>query len=87
MPLYDWGSDSLNMQHYGQKTPPEVDFSKINIPTAWFVGDEDPLGDITDATKSKQKMNSKFVSHFELINGGHLTFMVGKDMSYFDRVK
>jgi uncharacterized protein YaaQ len=32
-------------------------------------------------------MNPHYVKHFEVVNGGHLTFMVGKEASYMDKVK
>ena len=59
-----------------------VDFSKINVPTAMFVADEDELGDLTDASYTRQKMQKNVMKHFEVIHGGHMTFMVGRDVSY-----
>ena len=41
MELYDWGSKEKNLQKYGQVSPPKVDFSKITVPTAMFVGLKD----------------------------------------------
>lgn len=50
MRLYDWGSDQLNLQKYGQKTPPEVDLRQIkSIPISMFVGTADDLGNTIDA--------------------------------------
>jgi hypothetical protein len=50
MPLYNWGTEALNYKHYNQTTPPNVEFSKISVHTAMFVGGDDPLADVTDAT-------------------------------------
>jgi poly(3-hydroxyalkanoate) synthetase len=87
MELFDWGSQEANQQHYGQYTPPKVDFSKITVPTAMFVGSNDELGDPKDAIKTKNLMNPSVLVHYEMILGGHETFIVGKDMSYFNTVK
>ena len=87
MELYDWGSQNLNYVHYGQYTPPKVDFSKITVPTAMFVGFNDELGDPKDNLRTKSLMNPNTLVHYEMILGGHTTFIVGKDMSYFDTVK
>jgi len=49
--LFDWGSSTLNQQHYGQITPPIVDLKNIKgeVPVAMFVGKDDDLGDVIDA--------------------------------------
>lgn len=86
MPLFDWGSQALNQQHYGQYTPPSVNFSKITVPTAMFVGSVDEMGDPKDAAQTKSLMNPSTLVHYEMIPGGHATFMVGNDMSYFKTV-
>ena len=84
MTLYDWGFTE-NYNKYHQDTPPKVDLTKITMPTAMFVGSVDELGDPQDCTWAKNKISS--MVHFEIFSAGHLTFMVGKDMSYFDTVK
>ena len=75
------------MQKYGQVSPPKVDFSKITVPTAMFVGLKDELGDPKDAEKTRSLMNPKSLIYYQELNAGHETFIVGKDMSYFDTVK
>ena len=86
MPLFDWGSSSKNMEKYGQATPPNVELDKIRTPVAMFVGQEDDLGDVTDCRWAKNQIKSEYMKHYEESPGGHATFMVGKDMSYFARV-
>ena len=88
MQLYDWGSSSANKAHYNQTTPPKLDLSQIkDIPVGMFVGREDDLGDPTDAQWARDTIliNNSEV-HYEEIEGGHASFMVGKDMNYFDNV-
>ena len=47
-----------------------------------FVGDVDTLADATDASWTRDQIGSP-VFHYQTVNAGHLTFIVGKDMSYF----
>lgn len=47
-----------------------------------FVGLEDILADPTDAKWTADTIGAD-VFHYQEINGGHLTFLIGKDMSYF----
>ena len=86
MPLFDWGSAKANQEHYGQDKPPNVDLSKITMPTAMFGGTEDDLGDPSDVNWAKGQMNSKALVHFEEVKAGHSTFMVAKDGSYMNTV-
>ena len=53
-----------------------------------FVGSEDDLGDTTDArwARSQIESSSKALVHYEEVKAGHATFMVGKDMYYFNNV-
>ena len=50
-----------------------------------FVGLNDSLATKTDAEWTRDKIGSAVI-HFESIPGGHLSFMVGRDMTYFDTV-
>ena len=52
------------------------------VPVAIFTGTEDILADLTDARWTRDQIGKKVV-HYEEIAAGHLTFMVGKDMTYF----
>lgn len=45
-------------------------------------GDSDILGDIKDAVWTRDQITHEVV-YFNVIHGGHLTFMIGKDMSWF----
>ena len=36
------------MDVYGQKTPPEIDLTKISIPVALYVGEDDQIADKRD---------------------------------------
>ena len=47
-----------------------------------FVGDADELGDPVDAEYTKEAIGDAVVD-YKLIPGGHLTFLDGKDMSYW----
>ena len=56
------------------------------MPSALFVGSVDDLGDPTDGKWASEQFSEGVLKHYEQIDGGHMTFLVGKDVSYFDRV-
>lgn len=53
-----------------------------------FVGLQDDLGDVNDNHWARDQINSggDALVHYQEVNAGHSTFMVAKDMSYFDDV-
>lgn len=53
-----------------------------------FVGTEDDLGDLTDERWARETIESggNALKHYEEVKAGHATFMVGKDMYYFNNV-
>lgn len=73
---YDWGSPSLNMQHYNQTTPPVYNVEDMKVPTAMFTGLKDFLSDPEDVEILKPKIHNltylKTIpdfSHFDFILG------------------
>ena len=53
-----------------------------------FVGTKDDLGDIWDAKGTATLLNNSgpAIVHYQELEAGHTTFMVGKDMSYLNKV-
>uniref|UniRef100_A0A7S3I9Z9 Lipase n=1 Tax=Fabrea salina TaxID=342563 RepID=A0A7S3I9Z9_9CILI len=83
---YDYGTNT-NMEVYDSPTPPVYDISKIKGPIALFFGTEDRLADPTDGAWCRETLPAESVAYLEdTLPFGHLTFMWGKDMSYFDKV-
>jgi lysosomal acid lipase/cholesteryl ester hydrolase len=80
---YDYGA-AKNQQKYGQPTPPEYPLENIKVPIAMFVGLEDELGDPIDCRWLHAKLgDNKVVFYKEYPLLGHMTFAIGKDMSFF----
>ena len=52
------------------------------VPIAMFTGTDDILADLTDSRWTRDRIGDN-LAHYEEIEAGHLTFMVGKDMTYF----
>jgi len=52
------------------------------VPVAIICGSEDKLADCTDAEWIRDEIGRNVV-HYSEIEAGHLSFLVGKDMSYF----
>jgi len=77
---WDGGKD-YNMDHYGQATAPEILLTGIDLPTALFVGLQDPLGNPTDSAWVKNQL--KNVVHYQEVNNMGHGFNQGSDMSYF----
>jgi len=77
----DYGS-SKNKQVYGQNTPPEINLQNIqSVPIGLFVGNSDQLATVDDNRWAKTQLKTlKFYKEYNL---GHLSFMIGKDMTYF----
>ena len=47
-----------------------------------FTGTSDLCADLTDARWTRDMIGDSIV-HYEEIDAGHLSFLVGKDMTYF----
>jgi len=47
-----------------------------------FVGKQDELSSIVDSRWTRDQLGQSLV-HYEEMNGGHMTFLVGKDMRFF----
>ena len=53
------------------------------MPIAIYTGTQDPLADITDSQWIRDTLKSDVLAHYEEVEAGHLTFIVGKDMTYW----
>ena len=53
------------------------------VPIAIFAGIHDTIADMEDALWIKDTLKPEVLVDFEQIEAGHLTFMVGKDMTYW----
>ena len=47
-----------------------------------FAAYDDTIADPTDAKWTKETIGADVI-HFQWIEGGHTTFLIGKDMSYY----
>lgn len=81
---YDYGSDSKNKAHYGNKTLPKIplDDIKFTVPIYLFVGEQDDLADPTDVQWLYGKLDKRVKGYKVLSNFDHYSFSVGKDMSW-----
>lgn len=75
-----------NIKRYGQKEPPKVDLTKIHsVPIAMFCGKYDKFSPVEDSEWVKSQINPAFYKMYE--SHGHISFLIGKDMSYLDDVQ
>lgn len=82
---YDYGTEG-NMKAYGQATPPAYNLGNITHNVYLFAGEEDKLADPTDVLRLKDEMVNAKVQFFNYPNMGHITFLLGIDMSYLNDV-
>lgn len=79
-----WADDYSHWFNIGEKKQTDlIPLENIkDIPTALFAGKADKLADVEDAQWVRDTIGDAVV-HYQEIEGGHISFMIGKDMSYF----
>lgn len=83
---YDYGKDG-NQEHYHQDTPPDIPLDNIKtMPVALFVGTADELATTKDSKWTISKLGESVEEDEDLNKVGHMTFLLAKDMSYFNNV-
>lgn len=81
---YKW---EANMRIYGQPTPIEYDLSKISgIPIALLGGKEDKLASHEDLEWLREQLRESIIYYSIYEKMGHLSFLLSKDMSWFQEV-
>ncbi|XP_032750908.1 tear acid lipase-like protein [Rattus rattus] len=75
---YDWGSESLNMLHYNQSTPPIYNIEDMKVRTAMWSGERDLLGDPKDV-KNLAAKTPNLIYHEKIPHYNHMDFLLGKD--------
>eukprot|EP00359_Climacostomum_virens_P003276 CAMPEP_0204903692 /NCGR_PEP_ID=MMETSP1397-20131031/4424_1 /ASSEMBLY_ACC=CAM_ASM_000891 /TAXON_ID=49980 /ORGANISM="Climacostomum Climacostomum virens, Strain Stock W-24" /LENGTH=384 /DNA_ID=CAMNT_0052072381 /DNA_START=6 /DNA_END=1160 /DNA_ORIENTATION=- len=86
MQKFDYGTKQ-NMAVYGTSEPPIYNIGNIRAKTAVFFGLADRLGDPRDGAWLIGQMNPQYLVYQRLdVPAGHMTFVWGKDTSYFDEV-
>lgn len=87
--MYDYGSPSKNMEHYGQSTPPAYNVSAMTVPVALYWSQKDWLADPTDVRALLPQLPSKLYDKY-ITNWDHLDFIWGMDAAtvvYYDIIK
>lgn len=70
---------------YGDAIPPSVDFSKVKeagVPIGMFNGRDDKIVTQEDSRWARDILGEAVVD-FQEIPGGHLSFFVSRDQTYF----
>ncbi|KAL4480400.1 hypothetical protein ABPG74_020916 [Tetrahymena malaccensis] len=82
---FDFGHKE-NKKRYGVDYPPIYDLSKIEKEVYMFVGNNDILADVTDATQLRNELTGAKTVWWKQYTAGHCSFMWSKDMSHMDDV-
>ena len=78
-------SKEANFHIYHQISPPEYDLKLIkDIPIMLIGADKDKLATIEDIKWLKDELKENVIYYKIVENMGHLSFMIGKDFSWFD---
>jgi len=76
---YDFG-ETLNMEHYGQYSPPQYDLSQVTAATGIFKGDNDDLVSLIDVGLLVNKLPNVVVDHLVEKDGWtHTDYAVAMD--------
>ena len=82
---YDYGK-KLNQKLYGSGSPPQLDLTLVpkqsDVPIAMFAGEIDALATPPDSIQTYVSIKDN-VEMFNWVPGGHVSFLVGKDMTWF----
>ena len=83
--LYDYHDAELNLKKYGQENPPNVDLLGLQkVPIAMFSGKYDRIVKV-DENQEFADIIPTVIKHKQL-NFDHLSFLIGKDMTYMIEV-
>ena len=84
--LYDYGLYA-NMELYKLPYPPDYDLSDIqDFKIVLIVGNDDKLSTLKDVQWLKEKLNKNVIYHQEVPNTGHLGFICGNEIKWFNDV-
>ncbi|CAL8090628.1 unnamed protein product [Calicophoron daubneyi] len=79
--MFDYGR-KMNMERYGQPTPPDYDLSKFSVPVAMYSGGHDWLAVTQDVEHLISRIKGTVISHVHLPHYNHLDFVWGMDAGY-----
>ena len=84
--FFDYKKEA-NFHIYNQIVPPEYDFSKIKeIPIILIGGEKDKLSTREDIKWLLNELNKNVIYAKIIENMGHLSFLIGKDFTWFNDV-
>jgi len=74
-------------EHYlvpGHKITAEIPINKITkVPIGLFVAKNDLIADLTDCQWIRDSLNQDTLVHYKEYQGGHVSLILGKDMTPF----
>ena len=80
--FFNWGNEEHHKMLYGSENPPIIDIFSNPVPMVIFAGINDKIVNIDDVRTVTSKMEN--IKNYTEIEGDHLSFFIGKDMSYVD---
>uniref|UniRef100_A0A7S0A2Z0 Partial AB-hydrolase lipase domain-containing protein n=1 Tax=Pyrodinium bahamense TaxID=73915 RepID=A0A7S0A2Z0_9DINO len=78
--MFDYGSASANLERYNMSTPPKYILGDMNVPTALFLGENDPLSTAADVGQLLDELHHDVVFKVETVpTYGHVDFTWAAD--------
>ena len=75
----------MNLKKYGQSTPPKIEVEFLSkVPIYFFSGKYDRITHVDD-NRLYASLIPTVKEHIEL-EGDHFTFLIGKDIDWFNKV-
>jgi hypothetical protein len=80
---FNYGEMS-NMRVYAQPTPPVYNLGAIKAKMVWYSGTGDRLADPIDVAWLAKQVDPELLIKHEVLEGyGHLSFLWGKNLTFF----
>ena len=83
---FDYRDEQINISKYGEASPPELDLESLKnlgVPVSIFAGSNDILATVMDIRQIKDLLGPNTLYYYEELKADHISFLIGKDMTYF----
>ncbi|XP_030375566.1 lipase 3 [Scaptodrosophila lebanonensis] len=80
---YDYESPILNIQRYGQTTPPVYQLRNVHVPLLLFYGTRDALASLPDVARLTRELSNSRVTLYQVRGYNHIDFIYASSAPVF----
>ena len=76
----------MNISKYGKEAPPELkleNLQTLGVPVSIFAGTNDILATVEDIRQIIDLLGPNTLYYYEELEADHISFLIGKDMTFF----